>query len=116
MNILITGGAGFIGSNLAAYFMRQGHTVTLFDNFSRRGSEANLAWLQSEFPAGPEVVRGDVRDAEAIKAARASRPRLRVFALEPMNRAPSPVRALTTCGTPASQAATEPWITGFSAT
>jgi CDP-paratose 2-epimerase len=69
MNILITGGAGFIGSNLAAYFLRAGHTVTLLDNFSRRGSEANLAWLQSEFPAGPEVVRGDVRDAEAIKAA-----------------------------------------------
>src|SRR5688572_6270848 len=69
MNILITGGAGFIGSNLAAYFMRAGHTVTIFDNFSRRGSEANLAWLQSEFPAGPEVMRGDVRDAEAIKAA-----------------------------------------------
>jgi CDP-paratose 2-epimerase len=69
MNILITGGAGFIGSNLAAYFMRAGHTVTIFDNFSRRGSEANLAWLQSEFPAGPEVVRGDVRDAKAIQAA-----------------------------------------------
>ncbi len=69
MNILITGGAGFIGSNLAAYFMRAGHTVTIFDNFSRRGSEDNLAWLQSEFPAGPEVMHGDVRDAEAIKAA-----------------------------------------------
>ncbi len=69
MNILITGGAGFIGSNLAAYFMRAGHTVTIFDNFSRRGSEANLAWLNEEFPSGPEVMRGDVRDAAAIKAA-----------------------------------------------
>jgi CDP-paratose 2-epimerase len=49
--------------------MRAGHTVTIFDNFSRRGSEANLAWLNSEFPAGPEVMRGDVRDAEAIRAA-----------------------------------------------
>ena len=69
MHILITGGAGFIGSNLAAYFMRAGHAVTLFDNFSRRGSEANLAWLQKEFSAGPEVVRGDVRDPAAINAA-----------------------------------------------
>lgn len=69
MNILITGGAGFIGSNLAAYFMRAGHTVTIFDNFSRRGSEANLAWLHSEFRAGPAVLRGDVRDPEAIRAA-----------------------------------------------
>ena len=47
MKILITGGAGFIGSNLAAYFARQGHQVTIFDNFSRRGSQANLAWLKS---------------------------------------------------------------------
>lgn len=69
MNILITGGAGFIGSNLAAYFIRAGHTVTLFDNFSRRGAEANLAWLQGEYASGPEVVRGDVRDPGAINAA-----------------------------------------------
>jgi nucleoside-diphosphate-sugar epimerase len=65
MKILITGGAGFIGSNLTAHFTRAGHAVTVFDNFSRRGTEANLAWLQSTAaPAG--VIRGDVRDAQAI--------------------------------------------------
>ena len=69
MRILMTGGAGFIGCNLAAYFMRAGHEVTIFDNFSRRGSEANLAWLQQECAPGPRVVRGDVRDASAIAAA-----------------------------------------------
>ena len=37
MNILITGGAGFIGCNLAAHFIRAGHAVTIFDNLSRRG-------------------------------------------------------------------------------
>lgn len=66
MNILITGGAGFIGCNLAAHFIRLGHTVTLFDNFSRRGSEANLAWLREMFGDKVNVVRGDVRAAAAI--------------------------------------------------
>jgi CDP-paratose 2-epimerase len=79
MKILITGGAGFIGSNLAAHFLRAGHTLTIFDNFSRRGGEANLAWLHSEFPSGPAVVRGDVRDAEAI--ARAAREQDSIFHL-----------------------------------
>ncbi len=69
MRILITGGAGFIGCNLTAYFLRAGHAVTLFDNFSRHGSEANLAWLQAECPPGPRVIRGDVRDAAAIALA-----------------------------------------------
>ncbi len=69
MNILITGGAGFIGCNLAAHFARLGHRITIFDNFSRRGSEANLAWLQGECPAALRVVRGDVREAAAIAAA-----------------------------------------------
>jgi CDP-paratose 2-epimerase len=70
MKILITGGAGFIGSNLTRYFAGRGHAVTVFDNFSRRGSEANLAWLQAEVPAGQlRVVRGDVTDAAAIAAA-----------------------------------------------
>ena len=68
MKILITGGAGFIGCNLTAHFTRAGHDVTIFDNFSRRGAEANLAWLQSTAaPAG--VIRGDTRDAAAIAAA-----------------------------------------------
>jgi len=69
MKILMTGGAGFIGCNLAAHFIRAGHAVTLFDNFSRRGSEANLAWLRETLGAGFQVLRGDVRDAPAIAAA-----------------------------------------------
>ena len=66
MKILITGGAGFIGSNLTAHFVRAGHTLTIFDNFSRRGSEANLAWLKESFGDEIGVMRGDVREAEAI--------------------------------------------------
>lgn len=69
MRLLITGGAGFIGCNLAAHFRRAGHTLTLFDNFSRRGAEANLAWLRAEFGEAFTVVRGDVRDAAALAQA-----------------------------------------------
>jgi CDP-paratose 2-epimerase len=69
MRILITGGAGFIGSNLSAHFIRAGHAVTIFDNFSRRGAEANLAWLREAFGDHFALVRGDVRNTEAITQA-----------------------------------------------
>jgi CDP-paratose 2-epimerase len=69
MKILITGGAGFIGCNLAAHFARAGHAITIFDNFSRRGSEANLAWLRELFGDKITVVRGDAREAGAIATA-----------------------------------------------
>jgi CDP-paratose 2-epimerase len=69
MRILITGGAGFIGCNLAAHFMRAGHTLTVFDNFARRGSESNLAWLRETMGDRFTVIRADVRDADAIQRA-----------------------------------------------
>jgi CDP-paratose 2-epimerase len=69
MKILITGGAGFIGCNLTAHFVRAGHAITIFDNFSRRGSEANRAWLAEEFDDQVAVIRGDVRDAGTIAQA-----------------------------------------------
>ncbi|MBP9814166.1 GDP-mannose 4,6-dehydratase [Candidatus Woesebacteria bacterium] len=46
MKILITGGAGFIGSNAAAHFLRKGWDVTIFDNLSRQGAKKNLDWLR----------------------------------------------------------------------
>lgn len=56
--ILITGGAGFIGSNLAEYFLRQGHEVIVFDNFST-GHHRNIDSLKGnrEF----KLVEGDIR-------------------------------------------------------
>ncbi|MEX0878883.1 MAG: NAD-dependent epimerase/dehydratase family protein [Thermoanaerobaculia bacterium] len=68
MRFLITGGAGFIGSNAARRFRETGHDVVVFDNFSRAASRFNRAWLESAHP-DIRFVEGDVRDAEALRAA-----------------------------------------------
>ena len=64
MRVLITGGAGFIGSHLADRYLRDGHSVTVIDNFST-GSAANLTH------AGPEltVIHGQVQDAAVLERA-----------------------------------------------
>lgn len=59
--MLITGGAGFIGVNSADYFLGQGWEVTIFDNFSRKGTDINLAYLEGKYSSGLTVVRGDIR-------------------------------------------------------
>jgi UDP-glucose 4-epimerase len=63
MKTLVTGGAGFIGSNIVTLLLADGHDVTVLDNLSS-GYRSNLASF-------PEVtfVQGDVRDPEAVKTA-----------------------------------------------
>jgi CDP-paratose 2-epimerase len=63
--IVVTGGAGFVGSSLVASLLDHGHRVVVFDSLARPGSELNLVWLQSRYP-GLDYVPGDVRDAEAV--------------------------------------------------
>jgi dTDP-L-rhamnose 4-epimerase len=68
MRILITGGAGFIGSHLADELLRRGHTVRILDNLSPQvhGAERRRPdYLARE----AELRVGDVRDAEAVRAA-----------------------------------------------
>jgi CDP-paratose 2-epimerase len=48
MKYLITGGCGFLGSNLAAEVLKQGHELFVFDNLYRTGTEQNLKWLQGK--------------------------------------------------------------------
>jgi len=66
LRILITGGAGFIGCNAAARFGRAGHEVTVVDNLSRVGSDANARWLTDELSI--PSTRLDLRQAEPIDA------------------------------------------------
>lgn len=60
-NYLITGGAGFIGTNLADHYLSNGKRVTIFDNFSRRGTEENVRWLKEKHGDNLRVVNGDIR-------------------------------------------------------
>jgi CDP-paratose 2-epimerase len=64
MRYLITGGCGFVGSNLASDLLRKGEEIHVLDNFSRVGTEQNLQWLQSlgDF----QLHRADVRVAERL--------------------------------------------------
>ncbi len=70
MKFFITGGAGFIGCNSAHYFLSQGHQVTIFDNLSRVGGKANLAWLLSQHGSERlQFIQGDIRDYAALAGA-----------------------------------------------
>jgi CDP-paratose 2-epimerase len=68
MKIVITGGAGFIGSNAAEYFLARGHEVLVIDNLSRKGSSENLHRLK-DLKSGPALrfESIDIRDAEALR-------------------------------------------------
>ncbi len=46
MNVLITGGCGFLGSNVASRFLQDGARVTVIDKMQKSGSRENLRWLQ----------------------------------------------------------------------
>lgn len=59
MKILIAGGCGFLGSNLAAYGIQRGYDITLLDNLSRTGSAQNLEWLKTL--GNISFVHGDTR-------------------------------------------------------
>jgi len=65
--VLITGGAGFIGSNLANRLLTEGHEVTVFDNLSRSGCELNLSWLRETHGADSfRFVQADLTDFASL--------------------------------------------------
>jgi CDP-paratose 2-epimerase len=70
MRILITGGAGFIGSNAVHRFLQRGAQVTIYDNLSRRGSISNLDWLRAQHGANSfRLIQADVRETDPLAEA-----------------------------------------------
>ncbi len=67
--ILITGGSGFIGTNVARSYLEQDQPVHVFDNLSRPGVDRNVAELQEQFPGRVLFTRADVRDSNAVREA-----------------------------------------------
>ncbi len=64
MKLLVIGGCGFLGSNLASFGIKEGYDVTVFDNLSRLGAASNLEWLKSfgDF----KFVHGDTRNRNDV--------------------------------------------------
>jgi len=69
MKALITGGAGFIGSNLAHRLLEQGHQVAVYDNLSRHGTATNVDWLRASHGSRWTLLEADVRDFGRLRAA-----------------------------------------------
>ncbi|MFH5923583.1 NAD-dependent epimerase/dehydratase family protein [Roseomonas xinghualingensis] len=67
--ILVTGGAGFIGSNLADRLAAEGHDVLIYDALLRPGVKSNLDWLKRRHPERISAVVADVREAGSLVAA-----------------------------------------------
>lgn len=63
--LLINGGCGFLGSNLAQYALKNNIELVLFDNLSRLGASENLKWLQSQ--GDFHFIHGDVRNANDVE-------------------------------------------------
>ena len=64
--IVIIGGAGFIGSNLADDLLRDGEEVVVFDSLARPGVERNLSWLEGRYTKRLHACIGDIRDADLV--------------------------------------------------
>lgn len=67
--VLVTGGAGFIGCNLADRLASEGHDVLVLDALSRPGVERNLRWLEQRHPERISRILADVRDQAAVEDA-----------------------------------------------
>lgn len=63
---LVTGGVGFIGTNVVHRLVKSGASVVVLDNFSRPGVEQNARWLSSELGERVQIVRGDTRDRALV--------------------------------------------------
>ncbi len=67
--VLITGGAGFIGTNVAHSYLEEDQPVHIFDNLSRPGVERNVRELQDHFPGRVQFTEGDTRNRSEVERA-----------------------------------------------
>jgi CDP-paratose 2-epimerase len=65
--VLITGGAGFLGTNLAHRLLSTGHQVLILDNLSRPGVERNAHWLRARHSDRVQVCVADIRNASILR-------------------------------------------------
>ncbi len=65
MKYLITGGCGFLGSNISSELLKQGHELVVFDSLYRFGSSQNLEWLKSQ--GDFEFIHGDIRNVNDVE-------------------------------------------------
>ena len=68
-HVLITGGAGFVGTNLASRLVEEGRRVLVLDSLARPGVERNLHWLKAACGERLDYELADVRDATRLRAA-----------------------------------------------
>jgi len=65
LKYLITGGCGFLGSNLASEVLKRGEKLIIFDNLYRTGSEKNLEWLEEQ--GNFKFIHGDIRSINDVE-------------------------------------------------
>jgi UDP-glucose 4-epimerase len=66
MTIMVTGGAGYIGSHTCVELIREGHSIIIFDNFSNSRKEV-LSRIRRIAGTSPAIVQGDIRDRDLLK-------------------------------------------------
>jgi CDP-paratose 2-epimerase len=67
---LITGGAGFIGSNYVARLIERGEPVTVYDNLSRAGAQRNIDWLHKTYGKNAfQLIQNDIRSVDDMRQA-----------------------------------------------
>lgn len=67
--VLVTGGAGFIGTNVADRLLKEGRQVVLLDNMSRGGVDQNALWLQRRYGRRVRIIVGDIRSQADVRRA-----------------------------------------------